>query len=506
MQSPWQAPAEYNKTALSCRLGSNWVDVSQGELRRRSSALTARLHHAGIDHGGRVVILGESGPGWVVALLAALDAGATVIPVDVKLSPSERSALIADARPNVLFVSERWQREAASLQAEMPGLQDVISLEATTEASGASAMSAPGPEAAAFVVYTSGTTDRPKGVEITRAGLRFQVEGLARAMRLVPQDAFLSMLPLSNLLEIVGGHLCPLHVGAAVHYAPSLDPATVAGTIRERGISYALTTPLFLRLLASEVEKGLGLAPGFKGFIVGGAPLDPVLESILEARGISLFQGYGLTEATTVVTLNTPSARRRASVGRPLSGVAVRIADPDVSGEGEILTRGPHVMAGYVHRDDLTGSAIDPEGWLHTGDRGHIDEDGYLYVTGRTKTLIVLSSGKKVQPEEVEEALVRGGIGELCVIGCRVRAGVLAGAEEVCAVIVPKGGGANTSSAKHLLEEEVRRRLPELCRDLSPYKWPTRIVVRDEPLPRLSTLKVQRSALAGWLERLEEGS
>ena len=133
----------------------------------------------------------------------------------------------------------------------------------------------------------------------------------------------------------------------------------------------------------------------------GGAPLDPQVEQFFNLIGINLLQGYGLTETSPTISVNVPHAQRGGSVGKPLRGVEVRIDAKDGELEGEILTRGPHVMKGYYKLDDLTKTTVDEEGWLRTGDLGHLDEDGYLYITGRAKNLIVLSNGLQVQTEEV---------------------------------------------------------------------------------------------------------
>jgi len=171
--------------------------------------------------------------------------------------------------------------------------------------------------------------------------------------------------------------------------------------------------------------------------------------------------------------------------------------------EGEILTRGPHVMKGYYKRPDLTAEVIDEEGWLHTGDLGRIDADGFLYITGRIKNLIVLGGGKKVHPEEVEAVLARGAtVKEVCVLGRRSRDGISQGTEEVCVIAVPsdtliRRWHDQTGS----MEQEIRREFEQLAKDLAPYKRPSRVVVHHDELPKTAAGKIKRRLVAQWLER-----
>ena len=197
-------------------------------------------------------------------------------------------------------------------------------------------------------------------------------------------------------------------------------------------------------------------------------------------------------------------------MGRPLPGVSVRIlkTDPE-SKDGEILTRGPHVMKGYYRRDDLTRESIDSEGWLHTGDLGWVDRDGYLYITGRTKSLIVLPGGKKVSPEEVEDILSQGStVKEVCVVGRHAEEGLLKGTEQVWAVVVPDESLAHDlREHPDVLEDRVREEVERLSRRLAPYKRPARLVLRFDEFPRTATMKIKRSLVNQWLnDRQEVGS
>ncbi|HEX9782365.1 MAG TPA: AMP-binding protein [Opitutaceae bacterium] len=239
----------------------------------------------------------------------------------------------------------------------------------------------------------------------------------------------------------------------------------------------------------------------------GGAPLDRDIAEFFERRGFPTLQGYGLTEASPIIAVNTLAHNRLGSVGRPLPGVEVRIDAGDHGEvEGEILTRGPHVMKGYYGDPKHTREVIDESGWLHTGDVGRMDSDGFIGVTGRLKDVIVLGGGTKVFPEEVEAALRRGNtVEEVCVVGRTSRHGITAGTEEVCAIVVP----STTVMRRHgghmdMVERTVREELDRHVRVLAPYKRPTRLVVFPEPMPKTASHKVKRHLLLHWLENRGE--
>jgi long-chain acyl-CoA synthetase len=217
--------------------------------------------------------------------------------------------------------------------------------------------------------------------------------------------------------------------------------------------------------------------------------------------GIPLLQGYGLTETSPVITGNSLKDNRIGSVGQALPGVEMRIDARDEETEGEVLSRGPHIMKGYYKRDDLTKEVIDEQGWFHTGDIGRIDEDGFLYITGRIKNLIVLGGGKKVFPEEVEATLANTPLfKEIVVCPKKSSDGFKEGTEEVCAVVVP----ADALAAEHkgqaeAIRQAVKKEIERLGQDLAPYKRPSRIYIYDGEMPKTATRKVKRPLVVEWL-------
>jgi long-chain acyl-CoA synthetase len=350
------------------------------------------------------------------------------------------------------------------------------------------------------------------------------------------------VLPLNHIFELTVGLLAVLSGGGRVRYCTSLLPADIAAAMQAQRVTAMAVVPLFLTLLQRGILRQLrqgprlrraafdaafavaralpwrplrrrlfaGLHQRFGGelryFISGGAPLPADVEQFFTTIGIEVYQGYGLTEASPIVSTNHPGANRRGSVGQPLPGVELRCVplagDP---GAFELQTRGPHVMQGYLGLPGATAEAIDAEGWLHTRDLGHVDADGFVFVRGRNDNLLVLGSGKKVSAEEVEQELALAPeFKEVAVFGRTAHQGPLRGTHEVCAVVVPGdtlvAGSAGAGDVLQLrVAEAVRRR----SAGLAAFKRPTRVVVHLDDFPKTTSRKVRRPQLAAWLDTLD---
>jgi len=370
------------------------------------------------------------------------------------------------------------------------------------------------------LVWTSGSTGEPKGVVLSFANLAYVVTEARAVQATGPEARWLSILPPNHLLELCCGLLPGLAAGSTTFVARTIVPHEMGSMMAECNVSQMVVVPLVLRLLERHVEsavrKGgfdgtylrcaIRIAPALRAtrlrralfaplhrrlggnlraFYCGGAPLDPQIVTFFDRLGIGVYSGYGLTEAAPTVAMNSPRHHRVGSVGRPLPGTDVRIAADD-----EILVKGPGVMLGYWDDDAATEEAIDADGWLHTGDLGFCSADGYLFVTGRSKSLIVLDSGKKVQPEEVETALARSELfAEVCVLGWRGAKGRTG--EQVTAVVVPAAPMSDEAAAA-----EVRL----LTAGLSGFKRPTVVRRHEGELPKTAKRSLRRAEVLRMLE------
>jgi len=392
-----------------------------------------------------------------------------------------------------------------------------------------------GPADPAVILYTSGTTSDPKGVVLTHANLLAEREAAFRVVHVDERDAVLSVLPLFHALAQVANLHLPLAAGARIVFLEQVNTGELLRALTERDISAFVCVPQFFYLIHQRVTHEVAAAGraervafralvAINGFlrtylrinlgrvffgrvhrvlgrrmrllITGGSRFDPAIGRDLHRLGFEILQAYGLTESSGAATLTRPGDRRTASVGHPLPGVDVRIlpaetADGDTR-DGEVLVRGPIVMAGYYGRADATAEALD-DGWLRTGDLGRLDEAGRLYITGRRKEIIVLASGKNIHPEEIEAHYVRSPfIREICVLGL-ARPGEPA-AERLHAVVVPDLDvmrDRRIVNTREILRYEIEGR----SIDLPSHKRVQSYDIRLDALPRTTTGKLKRFAI-----------
>lgn len=352
--------------------------------------------------GWRVIgLLADNGPDWVIADLAALAAGVTLVPLPGFFSAGQLRHAVTDAGVEAILTDTP---EALGCLADTvtPMPTPFASLHALTTGTATDG----GIPGVAKLTYTSGTTGTPKGVCLSAAALETVARSLVRVCGLEPRDRHLAALPFATLLENIGGIYAPLLAGASVCVRPlaevgmtgssGLDPQRLHAALVDSRAGTSVFIPQMLQALVEARESGASALPQLRLVAVGGAPVSPRLLSRAEALGLPVFEGYGLSESASVVAVNAPGARRAGSVGRPLPHVRLRVAD-----DGELMVSGAS-FAGYLGEP----LSADPNRWIATGDLGAVDEDGFVFLEGRKKHIFISGFGRNIAPEWIERELI----------------------------------------------------------------------------------------------------
>jgi malonyl-CoA/methylmalonyl-CoA synthetase len=452
--------------------GERWILAS--EVDERSRIVAGRWAAAGLRIGDRIVMSATPSADLVIAHVAALRLGLVVVPVNGAYREREVAHIVSDCAPAAAVVDDRtcgdWIVAAAAASVvltspavELPDTDDELVLDAAA------------PDDGALICYTSGTTGAPKGALLTHGNAFATAEALRIAWRWSAADRLILALPLFHVHGLAIGLHGSLGTGASVVLLPRFDAAGVLDAARDHdGTMFFGVPTMYARLAACVRARELG---GLRLCVSGSAPLPAELHRELESvAGIRVLERYGMTETLMNVSNPYEGERRAGTVGFPLPGVELRLADADPA--GEILVRGPNVFPGYWRRPEATRDAFEPDGWFHTGDVGEFDADGYLQIVGRSKELII-SGGFNVYPREVEEVLLEHpGVADVAVIGVPSDEW----GEVVTAVVVADGP----------VDESVL--LDYAAELLAPYKRPRRVRFATE-IPRNALGKVLRSEL-----------
>ena len=499
----------------------------------RSGRIAASLNASGLVAGARVGILMDNSPGWVFALLGTLRLGGICVPLSPLLPVPSIRRLVKHSECKWVFV-DKGNRESAVEACESLDVSVIAVDQNPTSCVGWDEFLSRGddspwepgvsPDGTAVLMYTSGTTGDPKGVRISAKGLASDINGLIELLELSPDHRMLSVLPFSHVLPLVANALGSLGSGAGVVFLATISPQRIVAAFKKHRISFFVCVPQFFyavhkRVFAQVAEQGwlqrklfallfriakrsnnpefrrklfsrihAGVGPDLTLLVTGGSRFEPQIAEDFKTLGYTMIQAYGLTETSAAATATPVRANAIGSVGMPLRGVSIRIDNPSDAGIGEVCIRGDILMQGYYRNEEATSQAI-RDGWFHTGDLGQLDSDGNLTITGRSKDVIVLSTGKNIYPEEVEEHYEKCPyVKEMCVMGMPDASGP---GDTLHAIVVPD-------------MEEFRRRNQTGIGDLIRYEFDNRsrelasfmrihsLAVRNEPLPRTVTRKLKR--------------
>ncbi|MFH1361799.1 MAG: AMP-binding protein [bacterium] len=523
-----ESAAKYSANiAFQSRVGKDYRQLTFLQAANFAAALQVKLAELGVLKGERVALLSENRPEWAISYLAITSLGAIVVPLDAMLSKDDLLPLIDDSGSKVIILSKNYLDFIAGTRLENSkiSMEEILSLHPYTPTAHTSSQVSQNDTAA--IVYTSGTTGLAKGVVLTHKNIMSNVAAVSSLFDLGPKDNFLSVLPLHHTFETTAGFLVPFYKGCKITFSESLKSHSLLANMQKTKVTVLCGVPLLFQLFydgikrefeeknlgklfsglmffSSFFKKIIGLNLGkflfsmvhkkFGGkirfFVSGGAAIDPSLIANFDLMGFPVLQGYGLSESSPILTCNTLKNNRLGSVGQPIPGVEIKIAGTEPV--GEILAFGPNIMKGYYKRKELASRVL-INGWLYTGDIGYLDEDSYLYITGRSKNVIVTSSGVNVYPEEMEAVLDKiPAVKEACVFGEEKEGG-----ETVFAVIVPdleyfkKQGRDKFEEVQATIAEEIAA----INRRVANFKRIARFVVRGEELPKTRLKKVKRFEL-----------
>lgn len=525
------------------------VRYTYRELREQAERFGALLQAVGIAPGDRIAILMQNQSKWIISALGALWVGATLMPLDYKLTAREQLALCAHGKPKVLVTEfSRWQDLRREADIGNLARTRVLVTEAPEGAELGQAQRWEQPAGGAFtyverkrddvacIVYSSGTSGTPKGCMLTHDNYLEQAQILGKLFPMEEDDRFFSVLPTNHAIDFMSGFVGPLLFGAGVVHQRTLRPQYLRTTMKKYEITHIALVPTILKNLEEKVRERLDELPvwqrraidgltrvnewltaraprpkvsrallkplhdEFGGrlrlIFAGGAFIDPNTARFFYDLGFPVAIGYGLTEACTVATVNDLEPFRADTVGKPVPGVQVEVRDANAFGVGEVWIRGRTVMHGYLDAPELTAESLH-DGWLRTGDLGLIDAAGHLKLVGRAKNMIVTEGGKNIYPEDIEsnfEDLPQ--CEEFCVFAADYiwPSGKMTG-EQLVIVVRPEEGDTPSEELVHELRKRNRR--------LADFKRLSGYIVRTDEFPATASMKIKRNVLAEELRRLD---
>jgi long-chain acyl-CoA synthetase len=541
-------------TAIYYRSGkqrefTTWTFTRLAEEARR---IGRGLLAAGLKKGDRVALWAENRPEWIAVWLGTAIAGGIIVPIDFLISEAECLNIVKITRAKAFFYSPRKEEFAESCLSQGISFNALVCLgeggKTPYESFGADAggQALPGPEAfdehdPVSIVFTSGTTGFAKGVTLHHKGIIANSNAAIRSLRAYDWDVFINVLPLHHTYPTTCSFISPFSVGAATIIVEKLVGKVVIDDIEDAGGTFLIAVPLLYDKVKTAIEQGFMKLPGvvrgvlnclrgitlflskrgMPGFgrvvlrgirkktrldsvrlmVGGGGPLNPKTADFFESLGFCVVHGYGMSENSPLISVNTPWHKNNVSVGLPVKYTDVKIIDAAGEGIGEIAVKSPSLMLGYYENPEATREVFTEDGYLKTGDLGYRDKKGFIFINGRKKNLIVSSGGKNIYPEEIE-AHFEGSrvIGEVLILG---RKEVEFGGEQIFAVVVPHAEAlAEDYPGKEgddaFIRGLVKKEIEQVNRTLAGYKKISDFVIRWEEFEKNAQKKIKRYLYASY--------
>ena len=513
------------------------ISLTYKEAEEKVKEVSSWFLSLGVKKGDKIIVSGKNSVAWAVTYIAVQYAGCTVVPLDSSLH-DEDFIKFAKFSDSVVLVADndRMKKVAGSLP-----MLGYASLEENGTYPSIMTLSAPYRDGhvmteddVAAILFTSGTTGTPKGVMLTNKNIVSDIFISQANMNIYPTDVFYAILPIHHAYTMLAVFMEGLGSGASVVFGKKLVVSQMLKELKEAKVTMFLGVPMifnklyagllagvrkkgvvvyglirFLMGISGFLKKAFGLKVGKKMFgfllknlslencricICGGGPLPSSTFQGFNELGLDFVQGYGLTETSPITHLNPIYAFKVESVGKNVALTEAKIVDADSEGNGVIYIKGPQVMKGYYKNQEATDEILDKDGWINTGDVGHIDSEGYLYLTGRAKSIIVTDGGKNVFPEEIEDKFqLYDDIEQICIIGY-VKDKALK-AEGIRAIIYPSKNVRET-----MKDDEIQKKMEGIIsyvnKNLQAYKKISMVTVAKEPLEMTSTKKIKRFVVA----------
>ena len=520
--------------------------ITHKEFRENINALGTTLIQMGLKD-KRIALISENRYEWELSYLAVAAGVGVIVPLDKALPDNELESLILRSQVEAIIYSSKYDAIMKTLREKKnTNLKYFISMDLEENTQGIYAekvlvekgkkLLADGnktyidakidAEKMGIMLFTSGTTAMSKAVMLSHKNLVTNVMDIIQRFDLTDEDRFLSFLPLHHVFECTVGFLYPISIGGSIAFCEGVKH--MAENIKEFEITAMISVPAVFDIIYRKVmktiekkgklanlEKGKkvsqfllkmkidlrkqlfkevheSLGPKLKLVVTGGAALDPETEKGFNDLGFDVEQGYGLTETAPVIAAETPKCRRLGSIGKKFPSVEVKIEDPDEEGVGELMAKGPSIMLGYYENEEATKSALESDGWFHTGDLARIDKDGFIYISGRKKSVIVLNNGKNVFPEEIETLLNKvEGIKETFVFEKKEDDGDV----KVCVEVVYDKELIEDLyhiEGEENIKEFLWNKVKEVNKLMPKYKYVREMVITEEPLIKTTTLKIKR--------------
>ena len=522
-------------------------EITYKQLKNDIDSLGTALINLGLE-GKRVAVIGENRYEWGVTYLAVVNGTGTIVPLDKALPANEIESLIIRSGVEAIVYSNKYNEIMNDLKEKKnTDLKYFISMDLDESENGIISFkklltrgkellengdkrfidAKINVEDMRIMLFTSGTTSKSKAVMLSHKNIASNLMDISSVLKVREDDRFLSFLPLHHTFECTTGFLLPLSVGASIAFCDGIRH--IAENIKEYDITFMVSVPVLYENMCKKIMKSIkdqgkgttvnvgmkvsnallkvgldirgklfkqvhdSLGSKLRLLVAGGAALDPDTEKTFNSLGINMVQGYGLTESSPVIAVEDDKYKKIGSIGKALPTLDVKIDKPNEEGIGELLVKGPTIMLGYYENEEATKETIDKEGWLHTGDLAKIDKDGFIFITGRKKFVIVLKNGKNIYPEELEILINK-----------------IAGVKECFVYGKPEDDGDYKISAKIVYDKEIMKdiygveeekdikeklwkEVKTINKTMPKYKYIKGITITEEELIKTTTRKVKRN-------------